>query len=279
MLRCWRGLAWCCCTWLSRYFDLYLTRLLFQVGLPALLAGLVIVFQHDLKRGFERLSAWRPFQADLPSSELSRMIDVLIESAQSLAERKIGALIVLQGREPLERHTRGGVAVHAELSIPLLHSIFHPKSMGHDGAVVIAERRIERLGVHLPLSSNLEEVGNSGTRHTAALGLAERCDALVLVVSEERGSISVAEQGRLDAVEIETGDAVLRGRLEEFYQDRFPPPSRRRWLRLLTQDPALRLASLVFAALLWHGLVFRVETLRAAWKGYRSSFATCLRTG
>ena len=195
----------------ARYFDLYLTRLLFQVGLPALLAGLVIVFQHDLKRGFERLSAWRPFQADLPSAELSRMIDVLIESAQSLAERKIGALIVLQGREPLERHTRGGVAVHAELSIPLLHSIFHPKSMGHDGAVVIAERRIERLGVHLPLSSNLEEVGNSGTRHTAALGLAERCDALVLVVSEERGSISVAEQGRLDAVEIETGDAVLRG--------------------------------------------------------------------
>jgi hypothetical protein len=94
----------------------------------------------------------------------------------------------------------GGVVCDAHLSLPLLKSIFDPHSPGHDGAVVLERGRVTRFAVHLPLSRSLEQLGGRGTRHSAALGLAERTDALCLVVSEERGEISVAEEGRLEVV-------------------------------------------------------------------------------
>jgi hypothetical protein len=117
-----------------------------------------------------------------------------------MASARIGALIVLRGREPLEPHLEGGIELSGRLSEPLLLSLFDASSPGHDGAVVLSDGRVERFAVHLPLSSDHAQLGQAGTRHAAALGLAERCDALCIVVSEERGTVSVARDGSLGVI-------------------------------------------------------------------------------
>lgn len=123
--------------------------------------------------------------------------DLLARAAARLAQMRVGALLVLPGREPLERHLEGGIVLGGRLSEPLLLSLFDSSSPGHDGAILVRGDRVERFAVHLPLSSNRAALGAGGTRHAAALGLSERCDALCLVVSEERGTVSVAEGGQL----------------------------------------------------------------------------------
>jgi diadenylate cyclase len=244
---------------LARLFGMYLTSQLFQVGLTAILVALVLVFQEDIRRGFARLATWQPFQSDSRPLAASHTPDTLVESASMLAGHKIGALIVLKGREELERHIHGGVTVDGAISLPLLCSIFHPQSPGHDGAVLIEADRIEKFGVHLPLSTNLGEIGLAGTRHTAALGLAERSDALVIVVSEERGTISVAERGRLAPID---SLATLMERLQRFYQQAAPPATESARFSWLTQNIGSKLAALVLASLLWLSFAYRTETVQ-----------------
>jgi hypothetical protein len=120
----------------------------------------------------------------------------------------------------------GGVLCDAHLSLPLLKSIFDPHSPGHDGAVVLERGRVTRFAVHLPLSRSLEQLAGKGTRHSAALGLAERTDALCLAVSEERGEISAAEEGRLEVV---TDVQVLRARIARATEAGTSSAGRRSW--------------------------------------------------
>src|SRR6185437_5267675 len=95
---------------------------------------------------------------------------------------------------------RGGIELDGKLSAPVLTSIFDPHSPGHDGAVVLEGDRIRRFATHLPLSANFQQLGRTGTRHSAALGLSEVTDALSIVVSEEQGTIAVARNGRLTRI-------------------------------------------------------------------------------
>ena len=127
-------------------------------------------------------------------------METLARTLGDLARARTGALVVIRGKDAIARHLDGGEDVEGRLSEPLLKSIFDPHSIGHDGAVVIDGHLIDKLGCHLPLSKNLEKLPRSGTRHAAALGLSERSDALCLVVSEERGTISVARRGNLQVV-------------------------------------------------------------------------------
>jgi hypothetical protein len=117
--------------------------------------------------------------------------------------------------------------------------------------------RINELGVHLPLSKNLAAFGPGGTRHAAALGLAERSDALVIVVSEERGTISVAQHGRLQQIE----SAELTTRLERYYRDRIEPNNTPAWHHGMTRDLGLKLMALSLACILWLLVAYRVETI------------------
>ncbi len=243
----------------SKALHMYLTVAAFQAGLTVMLFALVVIFQDDLRQAVERISTWQVFARRTSVPHTESFTHNLIEAVTLLAKERLGALIVLPGRQSLERHTRGGVPVDAVLSLELLHSIFHPESRGHDGAVVVRNERVERLGVHLPLSSNLEMVGARGTRHAAALGLAERTDALVIVVSEERGTIALASEGTL--VEVPTA-AKLEGRLlayaarESGNVDR--PPTHGERLRKL----AALTGSLIIASILWFVFAFRVETIQ-----------------
>ena len=171
-----------------------------------------------------------------------------MEVTFGLAEDKVGALVVLKGSDDLARHLQGGIELRGLVSKPLLDSIFDPHSAGHDGAVVIEDGQVERFSAHLPISKNRKEIGSRGTRHAAALGLSERCDALLVVVSEERGVVSVAEGGKLKAI---TSPAELKGRLEGFIQEKFPVQKESTWRRLVVHHWRMKFVSTLLAVIGW----------------------------
>ena len=183
----------------ARQLGLALTAAIFQAFFAVLVLVLVVVFQDDLRRIFEQVGAWvSRRRGEEPSGGPN---EVLVRSAELLAAARTGALIVVPGREPIDRHLEGGVELDGRLSEPLLLSLFDASSPGHDGAVVLVHDRVTRFAVHLPLSTDREQLAGVGTRHAAALGLSERTDALCIVVSEERGTISLAVGGRLRLIE------------------------------------------------------------------------------
>ena len=185
---------------IAQQFKLQLTTWILQGFFAALVVVVVVVFQDDLRRLFEQiatLSLRRKAPRPDPSS-----LGTLTRGLYQLAVKRRGALVVLPGREPIERHfLQHGVPLDAEISEELLDSLFDPGSAGHDGALVMENNRVKEFGVHLPLSENRDELKGGGTRHAAALGLAEHSDALCLVVSEERGTIGIATRGQLEILD------------------------------------------------------------------------------
>jgi len=178
-------------------FGLQLTAAVLGGFFAVAVVIVVVIFQHELRQLFERLALWslrgrrdRPVHAPDFS-------DDVVSALAEMARTRTGALIVLPGRDPIWRLVHGGVPLDGRVSVPLILSIFDHHSPGHDGAVVIERGRITRFAVHLPLSQDLAQLSGTGTRHSAALGLAEQTDAVCLVVSEERGQISVASEGML----------------------------------------------------------------------------------
>ena len=209
----------------ARGLDLRLTTWLLQGFFAVAALVLVVVFQDDLRRLFERIAVWG-LRRETPRPT-RRVQDVLVRTCFALARAKVGALIVLPGKEPLTRHMEGGVALDGQISEELLESIFDAGSDGHDGAVVVRGDRVTRFACHLPLSTDWSELSGGGTRHAAALGLSERSDALCLVVSEERGHVSLAFEGQLRTVaDPDELMRVLRGFLAEGRR----PERERGWL-------------------------------------------------
>jgi diadenylate cyclase len=180
---------------LARQAGLALTAWALQGFVAVAAVLLVVVFQEDLRRGLERMAL--PVPGRRRKSAPADARETVVRATVELASARRGALIVLPGREPIERHIEGGIPLGGAVSEPLLLSLFDPNSAGHDGAVVIEGDTVARFAAHLPLSADFAQLGTRGTRHAAALGLAERCDALTIVVSEERGSVCVAHAGQL----------------------------------------------------------------------------------
>lgn len=243
----------------ARAFDMHMTVFLFQAVFAVLLIALVVVFQEDLRRAFERLAAFGTVRDRLRSGTVLTETDALVETLWGLAERRIGALVVVRGREPLGRHIDGGIRADARVSKPLLDSIFDPHSMGHDGAVVIDQQRIRQFAAHLPLSKNLQGVGARGTRHSAALGLSECSDALCIVVSEERGEVSICERGKLTMMR---APANLKSRLDQFLQEHYPSRAGGFWSKVVRENARLKVASLLFACLAWYFIVYQADTIQ-----------------
>ena len=199
--------------WVAQWLDLRLTTSFLQGFIAIAALVLVVVFQDDLRRFFEGISLWLVRNTTpRPSHDL---LDQLGTLCFKLASRRVGSLFVFPGREPLDRLLDGGQYLEGRVSDPLLLSLLDPGTPGHDGAIVIRGGKVARFGVHLPLSTEWTEIGPGGTRHAAALGLAERSDALCVVVSEERGEVSVAWRGRLTQVR---DVASLRELLEKFLE-------------------------------------------------------------
>lgn len=195
----------------AQALDLRLTTSLLQGFIALATLVLVVVFQDDLRRFLEGITLWMLGRATpRPPDDV---LDELGSLCFALAARRVGALFVLPGREPIDRLLDGGHYLDGRVSASLLWSLLDPGTPGHDGAIVIRAGRVSRFGVHLPLSTEWTEIGGGGTRHAAGLGLTERSDALSIVVSEERGTVSLASRGRLELI----SDArVLRERLDRF---------------------------------------------------------------
>jgi diadenylate cyclase len=233
---------------MARLLNLYLTSLLFQVFFAFFAVIIAVVFQRELRSFFEWLSIWGRWSRAPQESLPDRVAGQLVEALTLLAARRIGALIVLPGQQVIDGLLQGGVVLDGQVSTPLLLSVFDPSSPGHDGAVIVEGDRVRKFSVHLPLAERFDHHSTLGTRHRAALGLAERSDALVVAVSEERGTISVASGGELRTLAQSAG---LREDLVSILTQRYQDDPQRPWHWLLTHNLRDKVIAVLFTLLLW----------------------------
>jgi diadenylate cyclase len=180
---------------LRNYLNLEVIAFLYERLLLLASFAIVVVFQPELRRALMRLGETRLFRGS--SVQIGRDIDQLVESAVFCSKRKIGMLIAIEREVGLAGIADNAVRLNAELSAPLLNSIFYPNNPLHDLGVVVSNGRIMYAGVQFPLAESGDLERELGSRHRAAVGMSQESDALVLIVSEETGDISIADRGVL----------------------------------------------------------------------------------
>lgn len=185
---------------LSRSLGLRTVGWILDRGTTVILVALPVVFYPELRRALEHLGRGQIFSRlnSLADEELDRMVAAVGRAARSLAQNRTGALIVFEREVGLGEFIESGVRLDATVSSELLLNLFVPDTPLHDGAVIVHGDRVAAAGCFLPLTENPHVTRSLGTRHRAALGISEQSDAVVVVVSEETGMISVAEGGRLE---------------------------------------------------------------------------------
>jgi len=240
---------------LTRQLNMVLASGLLEKFFAIILIALVVIFQEELRHVFEQIAVWslrgRMRKSKLQSLSLEE-VDVLTRTLVDLAKEKTGALIVIRGKDLMMRHLDGGVELEGKVSEALLKSLFDASSIGHDGAVYVEGNRVVQFSCHLPLSKDLKKIGKGGTRHAAALGLAELCDALCLVVSEERGTISIARHGRLSTI---SDPVKLAAIIRDFYEEVHPKAKAKPWEGLIKKNSREKLLGLLLACVIWLVLV------------------------
>lgn len=190
---------------------------LIETALPALLIAVPVIFQPELRRALERLGRTGRLLARWQQEEaVEQVIEEVARAAHRLASQRHGALIVFERETGLQEYIETGVALNADIKAELLRTIFHPNTALHDKAVIIRQDKVVAAGCMLPVTHNPQYRG-MGTRHRAAIGLTEESDALVVVVSEETGIVSVAYNGRIVR---RLDSSRLRNTLQAFFQHR-----------------------------------------------------------
>jgi diadenylate cyclase len=184
------------CYEVSRFAGFKTLNWILNNFLGSLIVVLAIIFQHDIRRAFFALSRNRSGE-EHAKEEVNEVIEELAVAAEGLANKKIGALVVMERAMALNHFLAVGTEIDAKVTSELISSIFLPYSPIHDGAVIIQRGKLTKAGCFLPLTQNPEISKALGTRHRAAIGLTEIVDAVVIVVSEETGKISVAVGGRI----------------------------------------------------------------------------------
>ncbi len=179
----------------------------------------VILFQGEIRRALAHIGS-NPFFTGASYVEETHIIEEISKGASGLAQKRLGALIVIEREINLEYFIEVGTEMDAEISSEILFSIFQPNSPLHDGAVIVRNGRLFAAGCFLPLSKNPALDKNLGTRHRAAIGLTEETDALVIVVSEENSWVGVVESGQLNH---DLDHAAVRKRLYETFGLKYRP--------------------------------------------------------
>ena len=241
---------------LAREFNLVLTATIFRGFFAIILVAVVVIFQEELRRFFEQVAVWslnRRTKKTRKALLLPSEVTALVRTVVDLSKEKIGALIVLQGKDAIVRHLHGGIDLNGKLSEPLLKSLFDPHSIGHDGAVVIERDTIARFAAKLPLTKDLKKIGYSGTRHAAALGITELTDAFCIVVSEERGTISIAHNGMIRTMD---NPDMLSRELDRFHRDINPPAERKVLQEFFQKNQREKIVALVLSIALWSVVVY-----------------------
>jgi diadenylate cyclase len=208
---------------LASLLGLTLINWLLRSLLPALIVIVPVLFAPELRSALEQVGRSRGvLRRTSPMTATGRTIDTVARSASRLSEHGWGALIVLERETGLGEYVETGTRIDAALSQELLLNVFFPHAPLHDGAVIVRGDRLLAAGCLLPLSEAPAAGGHLGTRHRAAIGVSERTDALCLVVSEETGQISIANNGRMVR---NLDEEKLRKVLQVIYR---PPLGRRR---------------------------------------------------
>ena len=185
---------------LSNLFGLVSLNWLLRAILQNGAVVLVVLFQPEFRKALERMGRSRLFQKSGRKSvndDRDLVISEIIQSIMDLSKRRVGALIVFEQQTGLQDVIETGTRLNAEISAPLLENIFEPKTPLHDGAVVVRDNEIMAAACILPLAEASGVSRELGTRHRAAVGITENTDAIVLVVSEETGIVSMARDGQL----------------------------------------------------------------------------------
>lgn len=204
---------------ITSVLNLYAINWLLSGALTVGMIAIMIVFQPELRRALEIIGRGnligRSFK-DVQGEEVTRIVDELLHAISSLSRQKMGALIVLEQKTGLGDVIETGTTLDAKLTSELLINIFIPNTPLHDGAVIVKEGIIRAAACFLPLSDAKTLDKDLGTRHRAAIGMSERSDALILVVSEETGAISYAEEGSLSRY---VDEEILREKLTSIFTD------------------------------------------------------------
>ncbi len=180
----------------SRYLELYTIDWLVQSFWAQIVIAIIVLFQPEIRRALAHIGEAQ-FLTFTKAEEL-KSLEEIVRASISLANRKIGALIVIERDTSLKDFIEVGTPLDAKVSRELLASIFHPTSPIHDGAVIIKGNRIAAAGCFLPITLSSELSKSLGTRHRAGIGLTEETDAIAIIVSEETGFISMAMDGKLE---------------------------------------------------------------------------------
>jgi diadenylate cyclase len=205
--------------YVSQRFPLQTVNWLIRNLLVYVVFGAIVLFQSDIRRALSHLGRAPFFRYFARSEQVAETIEEIITAASQLAKARIGAIIVIEREIGLRNYVESGIPVDALVSYDLLTTVFQPKSPLHDGAVIIQEERIAAAACFLPLTVNPKLDRDLGTRHRAAIGLTEECDAVAIVVSEERGEVSLSLRGRIERA---MTPEALRARLQEVILHRRP---------------------------------------------------------
>ncbi len=187
-------------TWLTEVLDLYAMNFLLDQLLAVGLIAVVVLFQPELRRMLDHLGSMKFtgfFGSEKPNQEMESIIDQTVMACEAMSRDRVGALIVLCRDNRLDEYFKTGTVVDAQVSEQLIRNIFFPLASLHDGAMIIRDGRIAAAGCVLPLSDSHRLSADLGTRHRAGVGMSEVSDAVVIIVSEETGTISVAVDGIL----------------------------------------------------------------------------------
>ncbi|MFO7783015.1 MAG: diadenylate cyclase [Thermodesulfobacteriota bacterium] len=235
----------------ARVWGLFLTTWVFQILWQVLVILLIILFQREIRQVLERVN---PLQAlgirRLPST--GGWARSLADGVFSLAGVKTGAIIVLEHTDGVDDLVTEGHSLEAEPSSELLRSVFQKESPLHDGAMLIRGGRVAQVASYLPLTSETGLPKQWGTRHRAALGLSERCDAGVIVVSEERGEVSVAQGGEIRRVN--DPEALVQWIREAMQLSAGPTPWRQKAKLLVTRRWRTKAAVVGVVCAVWLAL-------------------------
>ena len=187
-------------TWLTGLLDLYALNYLLDQVLAVGLIAIVILFQPELRRMIDHISSvklQRIFGMKKTEKEMDTIIAQTVMACEVMSRERVGALIVFSRDVHLDEYMKTGTAIDGQVSEQLIRNIFFPKAALHDGAMIIRNGRVAAAGCVLPLSDSHRLSADLGTRHRAGVGMSEASDAVVVIVSEESGAISVAVGGML----------------------------------------------------------------------------------
>ena len=203
--------------WITSAAKLYTINWLLNQLLAVGLLAFVVLFQPELRRMLDHLGNVKIskfFGMPRQVQEMDAVITQTVRACEAMSRKKVGALIVFARDQRLEEYFKTGTSIDAQVSDQLIRNIFFKNSPLHDGAMIIRDGRIAAAGCVLPLSNNENLAPELGTRHRAGVGMSEATDAVVVIVSEENGSISVAAGGMLKRfLKVETLDKLLRQEL------------------------------------------------------------------